>query len=48
MLANDTYLSTIARKKHKNKEEKYIPVILWMVGFIKTSTMDFIDIKLPK
>ena len=48
MLAWDMYLSTIARKKHKNKEEKYILVILWMVGLIKTSTMDSIDIKLPK
>ena len=48
MLAWDTYLSTIAGKKHKNKEEKYIPVILWMVGLIKTSTMDFTYIKLPK
>ena len=35
-------------KKTQNKEEKYIPVILWMVGLIKTSTIDFTDIKLPK
>ena len=36
------------KKKQKNKEEKYIPVTLWMVGLIKTSTMDFTNIKLPK
>ena len=35
-------------KKHKNKEEKYIPIIVLMVGLIKTSTMDFTNIKLPK
>ena len=34
-------------QKHRNKEEKYIPVIVWMVGLIKTSTMDFTNIKLP-
>ena len=36
------------KKKHKNKEEKYIPIIVLMVGLIKTSTMDFTNIKLPK
>ena len=36
------------KKKQKNKVEKYIPVIVWMVGLIKTSTMDFKNIKLPK
>ena len=35
-------------QKHKNKEEKYIPIIVLMVGLIKTSTMDFTNIKLPK
>ena len=35
-------------KQNKNKEEKYIPVIVWMVGLIKTFTMDFTNIKLPK
>ena len=33
---------------HKNKVEKYIPVIVWMIDLIKTSTMDFTNIKLPK
>ena len=36
------------KKTHKNKVEKYKPVIVWMVGLIKTSTMDFKNIKLPK
>ena len=35
-------------KQNKNKEEKYIPVIVWMVGLINTFTMDFTNIKLPK
>ena len=35
-------------QKHKNKEEKYMPIIVWMVGLIKTSTMNFTNIKLPK
>ena len=35
-------------KTKKNKEKKYIPLIVWMVGLIKTSTMDFTNIKLPK
>ena len=35
-------------KQNKKKEEKYIPVIIWMVGLIKTFTMDFTNIKLPK
>ena len=30
------------KKKQKNKVEKYIPVIVWMVGLIKTSTMDLL------
>ena len=36
------------KKKHKKKVKKYIPVIVWMVVLIKTSTMDFKNIKLPK
>ena len=32
----------LKKKKHKNKVEKYIPVIVWMVGLIKTSTMDLL------
>ena len=36
------------KTKNKNKEEKYILVIVWMVGLIKTSTMDFTNIKLHK
>ena len=35
-------------QKHKNKEEKYMPIIVWMVGLIENSTMDFTNIKLPK
>ena len=35
-------------KNHKIKVEKYIPVIVWMIGLIKTSTLDFKNIKLPK
>ena len=35
-------------KQNKKKVEKYIPVIVWMVVLIKTSTMDFKNIKLPK
>ena len=33
---------------HTIKVEKYIPVIVWMIGLIKSSTMDFKNIKLPK
>ena len=36
------------KNKNKKKEEKYIPVIVWMVGLINTFTMDFTNIKLPK
>ena len=32
----------LKKKKQKNKVEKYIPVIVWMVGLIKTSTMDLL------
>ena len=32
----------LKKKKRKNEEEKYIPVIVWMVGLIKTSTMDLL------
>ena len=35
-------------QKHKNKVEKYILGIVWIVGLIKTSTMDFKNIKWPK
>ena len=35
------------KNKNKKKEEKYIPVIVWMVGLINTFTMDFTNIKLP-
>ena len=38
----------ILKKKHKNKEEKYIPIIVWMVSLIKYSTMDFTNIEFPK
>ena len=40
---------TFKKKKNnnKNKEEKYVPVIVWMVGLIKTFNMDFTNIKLP-
>ena len=34
--------------KHKNKVEKYIPGIVWIVGLIKSSTMDLKNIKQPK
>ena len=33
---------------HTNEEEKYILAIVWMVGLIKISTMDFTNIKFPK
>ena len=36
------------KKRHKNEEEKYILAIVWMVGLIKFSTMDFTNIKFPK
>ena len=36
------------KTKKKNKEEKYILTILWIVGLIKHSTMDFTNIKLSK
>ena len=36
------------KKKGKIEEEKYIPVIVWMVGLIKIFTMGFTNIKLPK
>ena len=36
------------KKKKKKEEEKYILAIVWMVGLIKHSTMDFTNIKLPK
>ena len=37
-----THKQNLLKKKkhthtHKNKEEKYIPVIVWMVGLINTS-----------
>ena len=42
-----THKQNLLKKKkhthtHKNKEEKYIHVIVWMVGLIKTSTMDLL------
>ena len=46
-----THKKYIRKKKkhtHKNKEEKYIPIILWMIGLIKHSTVDFTNVKLPK
>ena len=39
------------KKKKKNiemKEEKYKLAIVWIVGLIKHSTIDFTNIKLPK
>ena len=35
-------------KKTQNKVETYIPGIVWIVGLIKSSTMDFKNIKQPK
>ena len=34
------------KKKHRNEEEKYILAIVWIVGLIKHSSMDFTNIKL--
>ena len=47
-----THKQNLKKKKfkknpHNNKVEKYILVIVWMVGLIKSSTMDFKNIKLP-
>ena len=36
---NLKYIYTLI--KHKNEEEKYIFAIVWMVGLIKHSHMDF-------
>ena len=36
------------KNKHRNKEEKYILTVVWIVGLIKHSTVDFTNIKLPK
>ena len=41
-------LKKTKKKKNKYIEEKYIPVIVWLVGLIKTFNMDFTNIKLPK
>ena len=41
----------LKKKKKKNiemKEEKYKLAIVWIVGLIKHSTIDFTNIKLPK
>ena len=39
---------THTNTKTQNKVEKYILGIVWIVGLIKTSTMDFKNIKQPK
>ena len=36
----------IKKKKTQNKVETYIPGIVWIVGLIKSSTMDFKNIKI--
>ena len=38
----------LKKKKHGNEKVKYILAIVWIVGLIKHSTMDFTNIKLPK
>ena len=35
------------KNKNKKEGEKYILAIVWIVGLIKHSAMDFTNIKLP-
>ena len=43
-----THKQNLKKEKEKKKKEKYILAIVWMVGLIKHSTMDFTNIKLLK
>ena len=47
-MTHKQYLKKKKKKKHTNEKVKYILAIVWIVGLMKHSTMDFTNIKLPK
>ena len=42
-----TNKQNLKKKKKKKKKVKYVLAIVWIVGLIKHSAMDFTNIKLP-
>ena len=46
-LISKTFKKTHTHKNTKTKEEKYMLVIVWIVGLINNSTIDFTNVELP-